>query len=50
MLQITQYRHAFENRDKDKELVKLAEYLEAIAPLPDFAPINHRKWERVAYV
>ncbi|OQV15082.1 Ubiquitin-like domain-containing CTD phosphatase 1 [Hypsibius exemplaris] len=47
-LRITQYRKAFENRDTDKELVKLAEYLEAIAMIDDFSSLNHRKWERVA--
>ncbi|GAU98403.1 hypothetical protein RvY_09555 [Ramazzottius varieornatus] len=47
-LRINQYRHAFQNRDKDKELVKLAEYLEAIAHLEDFTSLNHRKWEKVA--
>ncbi|XP_055331347.1 ubiquitin-like domain-containing CTD phosphatase 1 [Paramacrobiotus metropolitanus] len=48
-IRITQYRRAFENRDKDMELVKLAEYLEAIAEETDFTKLNHRKWERIAH-
>jgi ubiquitin-like domain-containing CTD phosphatase 1 len=34
------------NRDKDKELVKLTQYLKEIAKLDDFLELNHKYWER----
>ena len=34
------------NRDKDKELLKLTQYLKEIANLDDFLDLNHKYWER----
>lgn len=34
------------NRDKDKELLKLTQYLKEIAKLDDFLELNHKYWER----
>ncbi|NXC12208.1 UBCP1 phosphatase, partial [Corythaeola cristata] len=34
------------NRDKDKELLKLTQYLKEIAKLDDFLELNHKHWER----
>lgn len=44
-LRIRAFRSAHLTRDKDRELLKLAEYLEAIANVDDFQQINHRQWE-----
>lgn len=44
-LRIRPFRQAHLNRDKDKELLKLADYLEYIADIEDFQILNHRKWE-----
>ena len=34
------------NREKDRELYKLAQYLKEIAKLDDFGGLNHKHWER----
>ncbi|KAK1882381.1 Ubiquitin-like domain containing CTD phosphatase 1 [Dissostichus eleginoides] len=34
------------NREKDRELYKLAQYLKEIAKLEDFSGLNHKHWER----
>lgn len=34
------------NREKDKELYKLSQYLREIAKLDDFSGLNHKHWER----
>ncbi|KAK0084299.1 hypothetical protein PV325_007294 [Microctonus aethiopoides] len=44
-LRIRPFRQAHLNRDKDKELLKLADYLDFIADVDDFQTLNHRKWE-----
>ncbi|XP_046422125.1 ubiquitin-like domain-containing CTD phosphatase 1 [Neodiprion virginianus] len=44
-LRIRPYKQAHFNRDKDRELLKLAKYLKLIAKVDDFQTLNHRKWE-----
>ncbi|KAJ7946593.1 Ubiquitin-like domain-containing CTD phosphatase [Quillaja saponaria] len=44
-LTIKPFRTAHSNRDSDQELVKLTQYLLAIAELDDFTTLNHGKWE-----
>lgn len=44
-LRIRPFKEAHLNRDKDKELLKLSDYLELIAKLDDFQTLNHRQWE-----
>ena len=44
--QIRPFREAHKNRQKDKELLKLAKYLKKIAALDDFSSLNHKYWER----
>ncbi|XP_011311400.1 ubiquitin-like domain-containing CTD phosphatase 1 [Fopius arisanus] len=44
-LRIKPFRQAHLNRDKDRELLKLALYLELVADVQDFQMLNHRKWE-----
>jgi ubiquitin-like domain-containing CTD phosphatase 1 len=45
-LRIKPFSHAFLNREKDTELLKLAAYLKSIAEnCDDFTKLNHRKWE-----
>lgn len=44
--QIRPFREAHKNRQKDKELLKLAKYLKRIAALDDFSSLNHKYWER----
>ncbi|XP_066586728.1 ubiquitin-like domain-containing CTD phosphatase 1 [Prorops nasuta] len=44
-LRIRAFRHAHTTRNKDRELLKLAKYLELIAKVDDFQMLNHRKWE-----
>lgn len=44
-LRIRAFRQAHLNRHKDRELLKLSKYLEAIAALDDFQILNHRHWE-----
>lgn len=44
-LKIKPYRHAHITRRKDKELLKLSQYLKLIAKVDDFQTLNHRKWQ-----
>jgi ubiquitin-like domain-containing CTD phosphatase 1 len=44
--QIRPFRQAHFNREKDRELLKLAKYLKDIAALDNFTVLNHRKWEK----
>ena len=44
-LRIAPFRQAHLNRHKDRELLKLSDYLHHIAKLDDFSSLNHRKWE-----
>ncbi|XP_051157628.1 ubiquitin-like domain-containing CTD phosphatase 1 [Leptopilina boulardi] len=44
-LRIRPFKQAHLNRLKDRELLKLSDYLELIAKLDDFQSLNHRKWE-----
>ncbi|KAJ0879674.1 putative protein-serine/threonine phosphatase [Helianthus annuus] len=44
-LTIKPFRKAHENRDTDRELVKLTQYLLAIADLDDISVLDHKKWE-----
>ncbi|XP_059126356.1 ubiquitin-like domain-containing CTD phosphatase 1 isoform X2 [Peromyscus maniculatus bairdii] len=45
-LKIRPFMKAHLNRDKDKELMKLTQYLKEIAKLDDFLDLNHKYWER----
>lgn len=45
-LKIRPFKQAHFNREKDRELPRLAKYLKAIASLDDFTSLNHRKWEK----
>ncbi|KAG9346841.1 hypothetical protein JZ751_007188 [Albula glossodonta] len=45
-LKIRPFMKAHLNREKDKELFKLAQYLKEIAKLDDFSGLNHKHWER----
>ncbi|EGW01409.1 Ubiquitin-like domain-containing CTD phosphatase 1 [Cricetulus griseus] len=45
-MKIRPFMKAHLNRDKDKELVKLTQYLKEIAKLDDFLELNHKYWER----
>ncbi|KAK8916947.1 Ubiquitin-like domain-containing CTD phosphatase [Platanthera zijinensis] len=44
-LTIRPFRKAHLNRSSDQELVKLTQYLLAIAELPDLSVLDHRNWE-----
>ncbi|CAJ2677226.1 unnamed protein product [Trifolium pratense] len=44
-LTIRPFRKAHANRDSDQELVKLTQYLLAIAELDDLSHLDHNKWE-----
>ncbi|PNY16082.1 ubiquitin-like domain-containing CTD phosphatase-like protein, partial [Trifolium pratense] len=44
-LTIRPFRKAHANRDSDQELVKLTQYLLAIAELDDLSHLDHSKWE-----
>ncbi|KAL3729515.1 hypothetical protein ACJRO7_026614 [Eucalyptus globulus] len=44
-LTIKPFRKAHSSRDSDQELVKLTQYLLAIADLDDFSSLDHRNWE-----
>jgi ubiquitin-like domain-containing CTD phosphatase 1 len=45
-LRIKPFSQCHQNRDKDKELLKLATYLKNIAEnCDDFNKLNHKKWE-----
>lgn len=46
-LRISAFRHAHINRATDRELLRLAKYLKAIANVDDFGTLNHRHWEQV---
>nr|CAG4634946.1 EOG090X0A5K [Alona affinis] len=45
-LRIRAFREAHLNRDKDRELLYLSQYLKDIAPLEDLSHLNHRSWEK----
>ncbi|CAI0375395.1 unnamed protein product [Linum tenue] len=47
-LTIKPFRKAHANRDSDQELVKLTEYLLAIAELDDISTLDHSKWKYYA--
>lgn len=38
------------NRERDRELYKLSQYLKEIAKLDDFSGLNHKHWERYALI
>jgi len=44
-LTIKPFRKAHANRDSDQELVKLTQYLLAIAEFDDLSNLDHYKWE-----
>lgn len=44
-LKIKPFRHAYITRRKDRELLKLSQYLTLIAKVDDFQTLNHRKWQ-----
>ncbi|XP_066923103.1 ubiquitin-like domain-containing CTD phosphatase 1 [Clytia hemisphaerica] len=45
-LKIRPFKNAHQNRDKDRELVKLTDYLLKIAELDSFESLDHYKWEK----
>uniref|UniRef100_A0A8C5KXK6 FCP1 homology domain-containing protein n=1 Tax=Jaculus jaculus TaxID=51337 RepID=A0A8C5KXK6_JACJA len=45
-LKIRPFMKARLNRDKDKELLKLTQYLKEIAKLDNFLELSHKYWER----
>ncbi len=45
-LRIEPYKNAHTNRDKDKELMKLAVYLKKISRLDDLSGLKHRNWHK----
>lgn len=45
-LRIRPFRQAHINREKDRELLRLAKYLKDIATVADFTSLNHKKWEK----
>lgn len=45
-LKIRPFRNAHQNRDKDRELLKLTKYLLKIVQVDDFDSLDHREWER----
>ncbi|KAA0203192.1 hypothetical protein HAZT_HAZT004985 [Hyalella azteca] len=44
-LKIRPFRRAHENRGTDRELLKLAGYLQDIAQLDDLSALRHSRWE-----
>lgn len=44
-LTIRPFRKAHSNRENDKELVKLTQYLLSAAELDDLSVLDHRSWE-----
>ncbi|XP_068218962.1 ubiquitin-like domain-containing CTD phosphatase 1 [Palaemon carinicauda] len=44
-LKIRPFRQAHQNRTTDRELVRLASYLEDLSALADISTVNHSKWE-----
>ena len=46
-LHIKPYKQAYENRSKDKELLKLAKYLKLIARIDDWSKLDHKHWPRL---
>lgn len=44
-LKIRAFRQAHQNRATDRELLRLASYLEDIAQMSDISTLNHSKWE-----
>lgn len=44
-LTIRPFRKAHANRETDNELLKLTQYLLAIADLEDLSILNHKNWE-----
>ena len=45
-LKIRPFRNAHTKRATDIELLRLAEYIEALSELDDFSSLNHNRWER----
>ena len=45
-LKIRPFKNAHRLRHTDRELEKLADYLEAIGELSDLSKLRHRRWER----
>uniref|UniRef100_A0A3Q2D0C8 Ubiquitin-like domain-containing CTD phosphatase 1 n=1 Tax=Cyprinodon variegatus TaxID=28743 RepID=A0A3Q2D0C8_CYPVA len=46
VVEIRPFMKAHLNREKDRELSKLAQYLKEIAKLDDLSGLNHKHWER----
>lgn len=44
-LVIKPFRQASRNRASDRELIKLTQYLLAIAELEDFSKLDHDRWQ-----
>uniref|UniRef100_A0A8D8QF88 Ubiquitin-like domain-containing CTD phosphatase 1 n=1 Tax=Cacopsylla melanoneura TaxID=428564 RepID=A0A8D8QF88_9HEMI len=49
-LRIRPFREAHLNRGSDRELKRLARYLDEIASLDDLTALNHRNWEKYLHV
>ncbi|KAL0277050.1 UNVERIFIED_CONTAM: hypothetical protein PYX00_004470 [Menopon gallinae] len=45
-LRIKAFRQAHLNRDNDRELLKLSQYLKCISSCEDFTELDHRHWEK----
>ncbi|CAD5116736.1 DgyrCDS5591 [Dimorphilus gyrociliatus] len=45
-LKIRPFKNAHQNRDTDKELLRLSKYLTDISTLDDFTILNHNRWEK----
>lgn len=45
-LKIRAFRQAHQNRDNDRELLRLSSYLKDIAQLEDISKLHHSRWER----
>ena len=43
-LRIKSFRDAYKNREKDRELLYLARYLDYIANFDDFSTLDHNDW------
>uniref|UniRef100_A0A3Q4GNT4 Ubiquitin-like domain-containing CTD phosphatase 1 n=1 Tax=Neolamprologus brichardi TaxID=32507 RepID=A0A3Q4GNT4_NEOBR len=46
VVEIRPFMKAHLNRERDRELYKLSQYLKEIAKLDDFSGLNHKHWER----
>lgn len=45
-LRIRAFKQAYLNRETDRELLKLTQYLKDISCCEDFSMLDHRHWEK----